>query len=37
MARWDAVVQPYQFDPDSDPEGETVASAGRIRMVSVSE
>ena len=22
MARGDAVVQPYQFDPDSDPEGE---------------
>ena len=22
MARRDAVVQPYQFDPESDPEGE---------------
>ena len=22
MARQDAVVQPYQFDPESDPEGE---------------
>ena len=22
MARWDAVFQPYQFDPESDPEGE---------------
>ena len=22
MARGDAVVQPYQFDPESDPEGE---------------
>ena len=23
MARRDAVIQPYQFDPESDPEGET--------------
>ena len=22
MARQDAVVQPYQFDPESDPEGD---------------
>ena len=22
MARGDAVIQPYQFDPESDPEGE---------------
>ena len=21
-ARWDAVIQPHQFDPESDPEGE---------------
>ena len=40
MALRDAVVQPYQFDPESDPEGEgpdSVATAGHFRMVSVSE
>ena len=40
----DFFVQPYQFDPESDPEGESpekntdsAAAAGRFRMVSVSE
>ena len=44
MARGDAVVQPYQFDPELDPEGEapeeiqtSAAAAGRFTMVSVSE
>ena len=43
MARQDAFVQPYQFDPEWDPEGEapeeeqTLAAAGHFRMVSVSE
>ena len=44
MARQDAVVQPYQFDPESDPEREAPEEvqtlrlyvAGRFRMVSVS-
>ena len=37
MARGDAAVQPYQFDPESDPEGEappdSVAAAGHFRML----
>ena len=42
MARRDAVIQPYQFDPELDPEGEApeevqTAAAGRFTMVSESE
>ena len=40
MARWDDVVQPYQFNPEKDPEGEAaedVQTAGCFRKVSVSE
>ena len=31
MARWDAVVQPYQFVPDSDPEGEAPEEVQTLR------
>ena len=27
MTRWDAVIQLYQFDPESDPEGEALEEA----------
>ena len=44
MARQDAVIQPNQFDPESEPDGrdswrdtDSVAAAGRFRMVTVSE
>ena len=49
MADGDAFVQPYQFDPEWNPEEEapeevqystvqySTAAAGRFRMVSVSE
>ncbi len=39
MAHRHAVVQAFQFDPESDPDGEApdeeVATAGRLRMVSL--
>ncbi len=39
MAHRHAVVQAFQFDPESDPDGEApneeVATAGHLRMVSL--
>ena len=32
MARWDAIAQPYQFDPESDPEGEIPAGIQTLRL-----
>ena len=32
MAHQDAVVQPYQFDPESDPEGEAPEEAQTLRL-----
>ena len=31
-ARRDAVVQPYQFDPESDPEGEVSEEVQTVRL-----
>ena len=32
MARGDAVAQPYQFDPESDPEGEAAEEVQPLRL-----
>ena len=32
MARRDAVIQPYQFDPEVDPEGETHERVQPLRL-----
>ena len=32
MARRDAVVQPYQFEPESDTEGEALAETQTLRL-----
>ncbi|XP_036948112.1 zinc finger protein 692 isoform X3 [Acanthopagrus latus] len=32
MARRDAVIQPYQFDPESDPEGEAPEEVQALRL-----
>ena len=32
MARGDAVVQPYQFDPELDPEGEAPEEIQTLRL-----
>ena len=32
MARWDAVVQPNQFDPELDPEGEATEEVQTLRL-----
>ena len=32
MACRDAVIQPYQFDPESDPEGETSEEIQTLRQ-----
>ena len=32
MARHDAFIQPYQFDPESDPEGEAPEEIKTLRL-----
>ena len=32
MARRDAVVQPHQFDPESDPEGEAPEESKTLQL-----
>ena len=32
MAHWDVVVKPYQFDPESDPEGEAPEEMQTLRL-----
>ena len=32
MAHRDAVVQPYQFDPESDPEGEAPEEVQTLQL-----
>ena len=32
MAHQDAVVQPYQFDPESDPEGEAPEEVQTLQL-----
>ena len=32
MAHQDAVIQPYQFDPESDPEGEAPEEIQTLRL-----
>ena len=32
MALWDAVGQPYQFDPELDPEGEPLEEVQTLRL-----
>ena len=32
MARGDAVIQPYQFDPEWDPEGEAPEEVQTLRL-----
>ena len=32
MARPDAVIQPYQFDPESDPEGEAPEEVQTLQL-----
>ena len=32
MARGDAVAQPYQFDPESNPEGEAAEEVQTLRL-----
>ena len=32
MARGDAVAQPYQFDPESNPEGEAAEEVQPLRL-----
>ena len=32
MARQDAVIQPYQFDPESNPEGEAPEEIQTLRL-----
>ena len=37
MARQDAVVQSYQFDPESDPEGEAPEGIQSLPLQDISE
>ena len=32
MARWDAVIYPYHFDPESDLEGEAPEEVRTLRL-----
>ena len=32
MAHWDAFIQPYQFDPEWDPEGEAPEEVQTLQL-----